>query len=129
MLQLSWRDGEPRRSSCGVRSLIEHRNDEILLADRQCAGQVNAIRAAQGVLSRHLPGQTLNGGSQLLGTRRRPELLPGRASRHQIRVVEIVVASGGCQGGADLGIRQPARDGGITTGPQRGAVAAARAWR
>jgi hypothetical protein len=96
------------------------RDDKSRIVDGQRARKVHGVRTAKRVVPSELTRAPLHGRRQLDGTRSRPEVLPCLFRGAQVVVPEIVVAGGRGERGADLRVREPARQSRVAAVPQLG---------
>src|SRR5580693_417543 len=79
---------------------------------------MNCVRAAKAVLAGQVPGSSFYRRGQFDGANRGPVPLPGVFRRSELVVVQVVIVDGGRQCGANLRVRQPARQRRIAPVPQ-----------
>jgi hypothetical protein len=79
---------------------------------------MNRVCAAKAVLAGQVPGSSFYRRGQFDGADRGPVPLPGVFRRSELVVVQVVIADGGRQCGANLRVRQPARQRRIAPVPQ-----------
>lgn len=105
------------RSGTSMKSLVPHGQDEFGIPNGQGAGQMYRIGAPECVQASEAPGMPFNFCGQLDWAGSAPVLVPRLFGCGQAFVTEVMVTAGSRQCCAYLGIRQPARQGGIATIP------------
>ena len=113
-----WGDSEADRSGAGVKTLVPHRDCEICQAECKRTGEMHRVSPAELMSCCKQTGSSLDVGGQLDRTHRCPEPFPVRRSRRRLRRGQVVVALGGCERCADLGIGESTRQGYIARVPQ-----------
>lgn len=86
---------------------------------------MDGVGPAQPMASGDVTGELLDSRGELDGARRSPELLPALLGRAATMCRQVMVAFGGGERGAHLGLRQAARQGGVTGVPECGRHVAA----
>lgn len=81
---------------------------------------MHGVSAPESTAGGKLAGVALDGRSQLDRSRCAPELFPVLFGLLEAIPVEVVVPVAGSEGGADLGVCESARDGGVASVPEGG---------
>jgi len=109
-----------------MKTKIPNCDNKLCVVDGKGAREMHGVCASQGEMARQLASAAFDNGGELDGPRRRPILLPRCLGVDKVVLVEHMISRRGGEGGAYLGVRQSAREGGVTSVPELGGQIASR---